>query len=47
MFSQINRKINDCWETIMYTIAHQPENDFLNEILANLRMLQFDSKNVN
>ncbi len=47
MFSQINRKINDCWEAIMNTIAHQPENDFLNEILANLRILQFDSNNVN
>ncbi len=47
MFSQINRKINDCWEAIMNTIAHQPEDDFLNEILANLRILQFDSKNVN
>ncbi len=47
MFSQINRKINDCWKIIMNTIAHQPEDDFLNEILANLRMLQFDSKNVN
>ena len=47
MFSQINRKINDCWQSIMNTIAHQPEGEFLNEILANLRMLQFDSKNVN
>ncbi|MCH7559992.1 MAG: hypothetical protein QQN62_00075 [Nitrosopumilus sp.] len=47
MFSQINRKINDCWEIIMNTIAHQPEDNFLNEILANLRILQFDSKNVN
>jgi len=47
MFSQINRKINDCWETIMNTIAHQPEDNFLNEVLANLRILQFDSKNVN
>jgi len=47
MFSQINRKINDCWETIMNTIAHQPEDNFLNEILANLRILQFNSKNVN
>jgi len=47
MFSQINRKINDCWEAIMNIIAHQPENDFLNEILANLRILQFDSNNVN
>ena len=47
MFSQINRKINDCWEAIMNTITHQPEDKFLNEILANLRILQFDSKNVN
>jgi len=47
MFSQINRKINDCWEAIMDTIAHQPEKDFLNEILANLRISQFNSKNVN
>ncbi len=47
MFSQINRKINDCWEIIMNTISHQPEDNFLNEILANLRIWQFDSKNVN
>jgi len=47
MFSQINRKINDCWQAIMNTIVHQPEDNFLNEILANLRILQFDSKNVN
>ncbi len=47
MFSQINRKINDCWQAIMNTMAHQQEDNFLNEILANLRMLQFDSKNVN
>ena len=47
MFSQINRKINDCWKTIMNIIAHQPEDNFLNEILANLRIRQFDSKNVN
>ena len=47
MFSQINRKINDCWEIIMSTIAHQPEDNFLNKILANLRIPQFDSKNVN
>jgi DNA-binding HxlR family transcriptional regulator len=47
MFSQINRKISDCWQVIMNTIAHQPEDNFLNEILANLRILQFDSKNVN
>jgi DNA-binding HxlR family transcriptional regulator len=47
MFSQINRKINDCWQSIMNIIAHQPEGEFLNEVLANLRILQFDSKNVN
>jgi len=47
MFSQINRKIDDCWQAIMNTIAHQPESNFLNEVLANLRILQFDSKNVN
>ncbi|HJJ23089.1 MAG TPA: hypothetical protein OQH54_05170 [Nitrosopumilus sp.] len=47
MFSQINRKINDCWQSIMSTITHQPEDNFLNEILANLRILQFNSKNVN
>ncbi len=47
MFSQINRKINDCWQGIMNTITHQPEENFLNEILSNLRTLQFNSKNVN
>ncbi|MGY5149093.1 MAG: hypothetical protein ACW9W3_03435 [Candidatus Nitrosopumilus sp. bin_68KS] len=47
MFSQINRKIGDCWKLIMEDIAHQPEEDFLNEILANLRISQMDSKNVN
>ena len=47
MFSQINRKTNDCWETIMSSIAHQPEEKFLNEVLANLRLIQYDSRNVN
>lgn len=47
MFSQINRKISDCWQSIMNTIIHQPEDDFLNEILTNLRILQYNSKNVN
>jgi DNA-binding HxlR family transcriptional regulator len=47
MFSQINRKINDCWQTIMESITHQPEEYFLNEILSNLRISQVDSKNVN
>ena len=47
MFSQINRKIEDCWKKIMDNIAHQPEDDFLNEILANLRISQIGSNNVN
>ena len=47
MFSQINRKISDCWQSIMNCITHQPEGDFLNEILANLRILQYNAKNVN
>ncbi|MDH3657782.1 MAG: hypothetical protein OEM77_06565 [Nitrosopumilus sp.] len=47
MFSQINRKINDCWQEIMNTIAHQRDQNFLNEVLANLRISGFGSKNVN
>ena len=47
MYSQITRKINDCWESIMNSITHQEEGDFLNEVLANLRISQIDSKNVN
>lgn len=47
MFSQINRKTSDCWEAIMNSIAHQPEEKFLNEVLANLRIIQFDAVNVN
>ncbi len=47
MFSQINRKISNCWQSIMNTITHQPEDNFLNEVLTNLRTLQYNSKNVN
>ncbi|AFS82652.1 hypothetical protein [Candidatus Nitrosopumilus sediminis] len=47
MYSQIIRKINDCWESIMINITHQQEEDFLNEVLANLRISQIDSNNVN
>ena len=47
MYSQIIRKINDCWESIMNSIAHQPERDFLNEVLANLRISHIETKNVN
>ena len=46
MFSQINRKINDCWELIMSIIVHQ-EDEFLNQILSNMRVLQLTSKNLN
>jgi len=47
MFSQVIRKIDDCWEVIMDNIVHQPEKNFLNEVLANLRISQIDSNNVN
>ena len=44
MFPQIKRKISDCWEIIMNNIIHQPEEDFLNEIINNL---QIGRKNLN
>ena len=47
MFSQINRKINDCWQSIMNAITHQLEEDFLNEVITNLRISRYGSKNVN
>ena len=47
MFSQVNRRIEDCWQEIMNCIAHQPEEDFLNDVLANLRVSQVSSKNIN
>ena len=47
MFSQINRRLNDSWQTIMEIISIQVEDNFLNEVLSNLRVLQFDAKNVN
>ncbi len=47
MFSQIKRKIDDSWELIMNNIAHQQEDDFLNQILGNLRISKIDLKNVN
>jgi hypothetical protein len=47
MYSQIARKISDCWELILRDIMHQQEENFLNEILANLRISNMDSKNVN
>jgi hypothetical protein len=47
MFSQITRKISDCWENIMDCIAHEPEEEFLNEVIANLRMAQIGLDSVN
>lgn len=47
MYSQINRKIDDCWHAIMNIISHQTEEAFLNEVLANLRINQLDSENLN
>jgi DNA-binding HxlR family transcriptional regulator len=47
MFSQITRKISDCWENIMESIAHQPEEEFLNEVIANLRISQIGTQSVN
>ena len=47
MFPQINRMTDDCWQNIISIIMHQQETEFLNEVLANLLMVQSDSKNVN
>lgn len=47
MFPQVNRKIDDCWQAIMKNISRQPEDVFLNEVLANLRISHIDSQNVN
>jgi len=47
MFSQIARKIGDCWEIIMESIVHQPEGEFLNEVIANLRISQIGAQSVN
>lgn len=47
MFSQIIRKISDCWEAIMDNIVHQSEENFLNEVLGNLNVSQINSNNIN
>ncbi len=47
MFSQINRKISDYWLLLMEFIMHQSEEQFLNEVLANIRITQINSKSVN
>ena len=47
MFSQINRRISDCWQITMNVIIHQTEEEFLNEVISNLRISRLESKNVN
>ncbi len=47
MFSQIKRKINDCWDALMNSIIHQPEVDFLNEIITNLQVGKNNQNNFN
>ncbi|MFB5610039.1 MAG: hypothetical protein ACE5Q5_07455, partial [Nitrosarchaeum sp.] len=47
MFAQITRKISDCWDNILESIAHQQEEEFLNEVIANLRISQIGSQSVN
>ncbi|HET9009057.1 MAG TPA: hypothetical protein VFN17_02940, partial [Nitrosarchaeum sp.] len=47
MFSQITRKMSDCWENIMDIIVHQPEEGFLNEVIVNLRSSQIGLPSVN
>ncbi len=47
MFSQIKRKINDCWDALMNSIIHQPEVDFLNEVITNLHVGKKNQNNFN
>ena len=47
MFSQIKRKISDCWEMMMNNIIHQPEETFLNEIINNLQMNGGNQNHIN
>lgn len=47
MFSQITRKISDCWEGMLEIIVHQPEEEFLNEVIGNLRISQIGTESVN
>ena len=47
MFSQINRKINDCWENVMRYITHQSEEEFLNDVLGNIRIAQINLESMN
>ena len=47
MFSQVKRRISDCWERMMNSIIHQPEEDFLNEIINNLQIERKNQNHVN
>jgi len=47
MFSQVKRRISDCWERMMNSIIHQPEEDFLNEIINNLQIGRKNQNHVN
>jgi len=47
MFSQVKRKINDCWDALMNSIIHQPEVDFLNEVINNLQIGKKNQNNFN
>ncbi len=47
MFSQIKRKISDCWEMMMNNIIHQPEENFLNEIINNLQIKGGNQNHIN
>ena len=47
MFSQIKRKISDCWEIMMKNIVHQPEENFLNEIINNLQIVGKNQNHIN
>lgn len=44
MFSQINRKKEDCWNFIMNFINCQLEEEFLNQILSNIRLTPVNSR---
>jgi hypothetical protein len=47
MFSQITRKIDDCWKNIIEIITQQPEEEFFNEVITNIRISDIDSRSVN
>jgi DNA-binding HxlR family transcriptional regulator len=47
MFSQIIRKISDCWDSTIENIAHQHEEEFFNEVISNLQILNLDARSVN